>query len=442
VIVDVLIQGNHITKPPIIFRELTFKKGDTITASQWPFLIERSRNNLRNTSLFNFVQIDTIRLASGELDAMIQVQERWYLFPSPILKLEERNVNTWWQQDDHRLDKLDYGGYVEYSNMFGQKQILKVRAQFGYTEQFGATYVIPYISQKQAGGLQFNFNYSLNHEIPYTSVNDILTYFNYPAQVLRTQYTGTIDYTYRQGLYNTLTFEADIFSCSVADTILKLTYDYLPFNQKQATFPEVKYYFKRDLRDYVPYPLKGYLFYAGFSDYGLGAHVADKAFNLFYVKASFRKYWQLSKRFYYSAEVAGKISQNGPQPYYLQDALGYYNDYIRGYELYVVDGNNYAIVKNEIKFQILDIPSQTVPIIGVKQFNTTYYSLYLTAFSDWGYVTGADPYVENNFLANATLWGNGLGLDFVTYYDLVFRFEYSLNKLGQSGFFVHFVAPM
>lgn len=442
IISDILLQGNRITRASIILRELTFKKGDTLVASSWPAISARSMDNLMNTSLFNFVQIDTIRLANGELDALVQLQERWYLWPMPIFQVEERNFNTWWTQDHHRLDKADYGAYLNYSNMFGLKQTLILRAQFGYTKQFGFGYNIPYINKKQAAGLNFNFNYSENRELPYTSVNNVLTYLNYPAQILRTQYTGTVDYTYRQGLYNEHILEADFFSCSVTDTIQKLTKNYLPFNQGSAMFFETKYYFRRDMRDYAPYPLTGYYFDFSLNEYGMGMKIDNKPFNLFYVQASFHKYWSISPRFYYSAMAETKISQNGTQPYYLQKALGYGNDFVRGYELYVVDGNNYVLLKNEIRFRFLNVPVQTIPFIGMRQFNKAYYAFYLTAFTDWGYVGAANPDVTGNTLADTPLWGNGFGIDFVTYYDLVFRVEYSFNKLGQSGFFLHFVAPM
>lgn len=442
VISDIIIQGNYITKTSIILRELTFKKGDTIKTSAWAFEILRSKNNLLNTTLFNFVQIDTVRLKTGELNVAIQVVERWYLWPSPIFQVEERNFNTWWEQDHHRLDKADYGLYLADYNMLGRKQVLKLQAQFGYTEQFGLGYSIPYLSKKQAGGLQFSFAYAQNREVPYTSVNNILTYLHVPTQIIRQYYTGSIDYTYRQGLYNTHYFELDYYSCTITDTLIKLTKDYLPGNQNKASFPEVKYFFKRDMRDRAPYPLEGYYFDFSINEYGLGMKLNEETFNLLYFQSSFHKYWTITPHLYYEAEVEGKISQNGVQPYYLQRALGYSNSFVRGYELYVIDGNNYALVKNEVKFRILNVPVQNIPLLGMHQFNTTYYALYLTAFSDWGYVGAPNPNVTNNYLANTPLWGNGLGLDFVTYYDLVFRFEYSFNKLGQSGFFLHFLAPM
>ena len=42
-----------------------------------------------------------------------------------------------------------------------------------------------------------------------------------------------------------------------------------------------------------------------------------------------------------------------------------------------------------------------------------------------------------NSLVNSFLYTGGFGIDVVTFYDLVFRFEYSFNQLGQSGLFFH-----
>lgn len=443
VISDILIEGNRKTLNSIILRELTFKKGDTIAASLWHNLAERSEENLRNTSLFTTMpMVDTVRMKNGETDVYIQVQERWYIWPAPIFKVEERNFNTWWQQDNHRLDKADLGGTLTMYDVLGLNQTLSLIAQLGYTKELGFSYRIPYINKKQAGGLAFSFNYTENNELPYTSVNGILTYLDYPGQILQHTYKGKVQYTYRQGLYNTHIFEADILSTAISDTIRALTKDYLPFNLSSATIPEVKYYFKSDYRDCTPYPLRGYFFDISLNDYGMGLKLNNTPYNLFYVQSSFHKYWSLSPLFYYSVEAEGKVSQAGAQPYFLQRGMGYSNSFVRGYELYVVDGNYYALTKNELRFRLINRPMQTIPYLGVRQFNTTFFTIYLTAFSDWGYVGAPDPYVINNFLSKTPLWGNGAGIDLVTYYDIVFRIEYSFNNLGQGGVFIHFMAPM
>jgi len=39
------------------------------------------------------------------------------------------------------------------------------------------------------------------------------------------------------------------------------------------------------------------------------------------------------------------------------------------------------------------------------------------------------------------LWGKGLSLDYVTYYNKMIRLEFTINKLGEKGVFLHFSNP-
>ena len=448
IIASIKIEGNYITKSSIVLRELTFKKGDTIPLFNWAETSLRSKNNIMNTALFNFADIDTATDPGGGTAVTITVVEQWYIWPYPEFQLEERNFNVWWNQDHRSLDKVDYGVFLSDNNTTGNKEILKVKLQLGYTQQLGLSYNIPYITKNQDIGLQFNITYSQNKEIAYTSVGNILTFLSTPNATLQRQVTSALDLTYRQGLYNTHYLEVNFASSNINDTILKITKDYLPYNLTGTAFFGGKYYFRRDLRDYAPYPLHGYFFDFSFNDYGMGlALPQQRAFNLLYIQSSVHKYAKISGKLFFSAEAEGKLSGNGVQPYYLQRGLGYGNDFVRGYEYYVVDANNYALVKGEIKYQLINIPIINLPtqhmiFLRARQFNKANFALYLTAFSDWGYAGIADPDVENNFLANTPLWGNGVGLDMVTYYGIVVRFEYSFNRLNQSGFFLHFLADM
>ena len=42
-----------------------------------------------------------------------------------------------------------------------------------------------------------------------------------------------------------------------------------------------------------------------------------------------------------------------------------------------------------------------------------------------------------NALSNRLLWGGGIGLDIVLYYDKVIQIEYSFNDLMENGYFLH-----
>ena len=77
----------------------------------------------------------------------------------------------------------------------------------------------------------------------------------------------------------------------------------------------------------------------------------------------------------------------------------------------------------------------------MNKFSTIPYAFYLNVYADGGYAKD-DAFKRNNSLNNSFQFGYGAGIDFVTYYDLVFRFEYSFNKLGESGFFLHFTSPI
>jgi hypothetical protein len=75
--------------------------------------------------------------------------------------------------------------------------------------------------------------------------------------------------------------------------------------------------------------------------------------------------------------------------------------------------------------------------IGKIPMSKLSYSFYLNLIADLGYA-GDRLYASQNALNNTWLMGTGLGLDFVTSYGAVFRMEYTVNKLGEGGFYLHY----
>jgi len=71
----------------------------------------------------------------------------------------------------------------------------------------------------------------------------------------------------------------------------------------------------------------------------------------------------------------------------------------------------------------------------LKTFKTLPLKLYLSFNNDTGFSN--DPYYRvGNPLANKLLYGYGLGLDVVAWYNKTARFEFSWNDIGQRGFFL------
>jgi hypothetical protein len=217
---------------------------------------------------------------------------------------------------------------------------------------------------------------------------------------------------------------------------------YFSDGDEKKKYFTVSFDFKHDYRDYHPYPLTGYYFDVTAVKYGLGIF-GDETVNFGYMGATFRKFWQIAKRWYVASGVNGKVSSGGRQPYFLVRGLGYERDFIRSYEYYVVDAQHFVIWKNNLKFALLPRKVKDIKFIKSDKFGLVHYAFYLNAFIDLGYSWNNQYYGENdNYLENQLLLGYGLGIDFVTYYDIVIRTEVSINKMNEVGLYLHFRAPI
>ena len=126
--------------------------------------------------------------------------------------------------------------------------------------------------------------------------------------------------------------------------------------------------------------------------------------------------------------------------YYFNRALGF-SDLVRGYEYYVVDGQNFLLAKSNLRIQIIKPSVFHVPINAFQKFRSFSYALYAGPFIDAGYASD-DYFAKYNPLSNQWLIGGGIGIDLVTYYDYVFRTEFTVNKMGQPGIYLHLNAPL
>jgi hypothetical protein len=207
-------------------------------------------------------------------------------------------------------------------------------------------------------------------------------------------------------------------------------------------FVSFSYFYKNDHRDVQYYPLKGY-----YLDIELNHSVPyATAYNSF-MKTNLRVYGQLYNRWYWASGFTGKLSFEKEQPYYLQRGLGYGGDYVRGYEYYVVDGQHFALLKNNLKFALIPQRVAQLGFIRSAKFNTIPLALYMNAFVDLGYVyhyqvSASNGFSTGNTLENSLLIGYGMGLDFTTYYDIVVRLEGSMNRWLKPGVYLHFIAPI
>jgi outer membrane protein assembly factor BamA len=439
VIKEILLVGNKITKPSIITRELLFHEGDTVSRYVLQNAMTRSRENLLNTSLFNFVEVYDQPDAndSSETFVIVRMTERWYLFPLPIFEIVDRNFNEWWLTKD--FSRTNYGAYIVRENFLGRKQSLSVLVRLGYSQRIGLNYSIPYINKKQENGLSFSFSFTRNHEITYEDFDNKTIFYKQEDIYVRRQFSTGLRFTHRSGIYDYYSYTGEYQDNVIADTVVKLNTDYFLPGEARERLIILSFDYRSDHRDFKIYPLKGYYWDFDAAKQGVGVMMYEP--DLLSFTASYRKYWELANRWHFAGGVKGKLSGQSFAPYYNSRGLGYGSDFVRGYEYYVVGGQNYWLVKSNIKFTLVPEKVVYVKYLPFKKFNRIPFAFYLNLFADMGSTTDRQ-FGDVNPLSNSFLFGTGVGLDYVTYYDLVFRLEYSVNKLGESGVFLHFTSPI
>ena len=152
------------------------------------------------------------------------------------------------------------------------------------------------------------------------------------------------------------------------------------------------------------------------------------------LSAKLTRSWPLGKKWYYGLESNGILRYPFDQPFINSQMFGHGNMYLRGLERYVIDGVAGAMVKNSIRRELFRF---TIPtFLSSSSHDRIPFKIYAKAFTDMGYSKNR-VFSNNNSLTNRMLYSTGFGVDVVTFYDFIMRFDYSFNQLGQKGLFLH-----
>jgi outer membrane protein assembly factor BamA len=428
----IFIIGNEVTRERIIRRELSVSEGDIVYSEDLPSLLEVDRKKLINTRLFNVVQIRTLELEKDQFDVLVDLKERWYTFPSPIFDLADRNFNEWWQNYDHDFQRVNYGLRLYRFNMRGRNETLRFVAQFGYLRRFELSYRIPNLDKDQKHGIAFDFDFSEAKNVPFQTLNHKLVFLE-SDDIMRTTRGGGISYSFRNSFYDTHTIKAEFRSNNISDSILSLNSNYLGDEKKSQEYGAISYAFISDHRDYTAYPLRGYFFHGYVTKSGLRRNDDLDKLESF---VSYAKFFDLSHNFFLSNNILGYLSTPTDLPYFNYGALGYRKQFVRGYELYVIEGPVYLMNKTTFKKRLLS-RTYNWDAMPLEQFRHIPFAIYIKTFVDLGYVKNYDNYEMGRRLTNKLLSGVGGGFDIIGSYDLVLRLEYTFNIEKENGFFFH-----
>ncbi|MFT3904483.1 MAG: POTRA domain-containing protein [Niabella sp.] len=423
----ITIEGNMMTRRPVILRELPFREGDSIKAHDIPEKIAHAQRQVKNLAMFHEVAVSIDSFAAQDLYIKITVKERWYIWPIPHFKPIDRNINQWLKEKAD-LNRVDYGIKLLYDNVTGYNDKLRFYLITGYTKQMVLRYSAP-IDKEMHWGSNLNLAFGKNREVLYNTLHDKQEFLK-SDKYIKKFFDGTLELTYRPKIFTKHTFGIGYHTLNIGDTVLKANPIYFLNGQTKVKYPSLYYILNYQNLDYIPYPTSGYAAEVEIEKRGF-----DKNMDMWYIGAKGLGYWNLPNRFFYSLMVSGIFKLPTRQPYPNLQLTGYGDVYLSGYEDYVVDGNAALLVKGSLFRQLT---SFKIPLPKTKftRIQGLPFKIYGKVFANLGYVDDRHPHPTNK-LSNRTLFGYGAGFDIFTAYDMTLKIEFSYNHLGQNGVYLH-----
>lgn len=439
IINNIYIIGNEKTRKNIILREINLQTGLTYEWEDFLTMVEADQKKIYNLQLFNNVEITPLFTDAETIDLLVAVTERWYIIPNIILNLADRNLAEWWTNQNRDLSRVNYGARLMHNNVGGRNEKLRVGGQFGFIRAFELLYNKPYIDKGQKHGISVQFTYFTQKTIPVKSLNNRQVFYtNENEDVLRKNISSFLRYTYRGSYYNFHFVTMGYNNTRINPDVFTQNPNFFPGQENELGYFILGYNFRHDNRDNILYATQGQLLNIGITRYGL---FGKDNFQDTEIAINANKYMKFNEKFHFVSGLSLNSFFGKSQPYTLVRGIGYNPNFIRGYELNVVEGQQIVVQKNSLRFNLINVGYDIGNFVPLEEFSYFPLKLYLSANFDHGFVNDRNKLPENLRLTNQYLFGYGLGLDLVTLYDMVFRFEYSLNNSNESAFYFNVRAP-
>ncbi|MBI5858964.1 MAG: hypothetical protein HZB42_15130 [Sphingobacteriales bacterium] len=426
----IAISGNHKTKSFIILREIPFSEGEDYSLKDLVGKFEDARRQLMNTSLFHSAVVAVKEFEGFKVNILIEVKERWYLFPAPFFKPVDRNLNQWIVEQKAKLNRVNFGLRLHYYNITGVNDKLSGIVGVGYTKQFSLKYDRLYFDKKLKWGFTIGFSTGKNKEVNYNTINDKQVFIKDDNTFLGNFTNAFALLTYRRKIKTRHSFGLAYSSSKIGDTVLSLNPSYFKTGIQKISYPELFYNLSYFDVDFIPYPTKGYTAQFTFTKKGF-----SDAINLwqFVIKGSGS--WHMGAKSFFNINLFTTVKLPSGQSYFNRQLLGYGDAYMQGYEYYVIDGVAGGFLKAGYHHDLFNFNIRIPPVKKGKEAQHIPFRIVGKLYGNTGYVHNPQP--GDNGLSNKMLYSGGFGIDIVTFYDLTLKLEYSFNQLGENGLFLH-----
>lgn len=331
------------------------------------------------------------------------------------------------------------GLFFSHNNLFGTSHQTSLVGYVGksYAAAFG--YRIPWIGKGRKTGLTCVAGYNNLYTVEFASL-DNKRQMLYAYNSFQSANIGAV-LKFRPDHYNYGTIKLTGQWVSISDSLFALNKNYLAPSDDSTTNVSLSFYadYSYDTRNNKSYPLSGSNLRLFVNKVGLG--LISKEVDYFYYGIDFHFYQKINQKWYVAEMVKVENSSGQDHPYFYQLNMSYKKDFIRGYDLFTLKGDAMVYFRSNIKYELIK-PNKRKVKDGKEgnKFKSLQYAFYLNFFADCGYTV--NKFTTDNPYNNKMLYSWGLGLDFVTYYDMVFRFEYAFNSIGTNGFFIGFGMPI
>ena len=430
------IRGLEKTKEWYVIREIRYKVGQQIIRSDLDEIMLLIKSDLRKTSLFLKVDVDALFSyeEQAEIKFIITLEENWFIFPSIIFELADRNFNVWWNDFNHSLDRINIGLGIEHTNFTGAKDRLRLKYHFGYSTKAEVIYSRPAINPTSKLGYQGSVNYSTYKEYP------VFTEYDKPIFIKLED----------KPVYTVTEFQIGIFykKNSFWNYQINLNQHFNRFDGEMAEKYQDFFLHNDSIQNYgIIYasagyvdldnslkPTRGYLINWTLTKTGIGWW---EKYNYLSITQNFKTCRKLFDRCYLINGIYGKFAiDRKKRPYNIYKSISYSDTNISGYEYYVVNGLDYIFLNNELRFSVIKSHWKLFKIFKNEPIFRITTEMDLSYQVSAGYVN--DPfYKKNNELVNTLLYSTGIGVNFTINDVFEFNVVYSINHLKETGFYFH-----
>lgn len=392
----IVIEGNEKTKGFVILREMSTRIGDSLN----PRLLTQDQNRIYSLRLFNRVVVSSESMGDSAT-VFVDVNERWYWFPYPIVGFRYRDFN-----------KLYYGAGFAHQNFRGRNEKLYISFALGYDRWVSFRYQNPKLTD--GDDIFLGIDGTLGRSPNLSTQTGAYTQYYYDLNVSLGK---------RFGLYQTILGTVGYDIQQVSDPSVGRTLS----SSGRDAYAYIGFNYTYDSRNIAEYTTKGTYIGLGYNKSGFG----ESQVNLATYAYDLREFVPINEDLSFAMRTFGNLTGGGRIPIYRHVYYGY-SERLRGYFNDILEGEDIIGGNLELRIAIFEPRYLRLPFVPVPEFSVLRYGLYLGIFADGGKVW----YRSQSFPGGDWRSGYGAGLHFLLPYSLVVRTEYALNNLGKGQLFV------